>query len=49
MPGGKDPVGGGVRDTYDGRGPLVPEVTEGKGSLKGVLGGDGACVAGGVH
>ena len=41
MPGGEDPVGGGVRATYDVRGSLLSGATEGTGSVQGVWGGYG--------
>ena len=33
MPGGGDPVVGGVRETDDGRGPFLPGATEGTGAV----------------
>ena len=41
MPGGGDPVGGGVRAMDDGRGTVLPGATEGTGPVQGVRGGDG--------
>ena len=44
MPGGGDPVGGGVRATDDRRGTLLSGAIEGTGTVQGVWGGDGGGV-----
>ena len=49
MPGGRDPVRGGVRATGDGRGTLLPVAAEGTGAVKGVRGGDGGGIIGGAQ
>ena len=49
MPGGGDPVGGGVQATDDGRGTLLPGAAEGTGAVQGVRGGDGGCIDGRAH
>ena len=41
MPGGGDPVGGGVQATDDGRGTLLTGAVEGTGSVQGLWGGYG--------
>ena len=46
MPGGGDPVGGGVRETYDRRGTLLQGASEGTGAVQGVRGGDGRGIIG---
>ena len=49
MPGGRDPVGGGVRATDDGRGTFLPGAAEGTGAVQGVQGGDGRLINGRAH
>ena len=49
MPGGGDPVGGGVRAMDDGRGTFLPGAAEGTGAMLGVRGGDGDWVDGGAY
>ena len=49
MPGGRDPVGGGVQATDDGRGTFLPGAAEGTGAVKGVQGGDGSWIDGRAH
>ena len=49
MPGGGNPVGGGIRATDDGRGTLLPGVSEGTGEVKGVWGEDGGRIIGGAQ
>ena len=46
MPGGGEPVGGGVQATDDGIGTLLPGATEGTDTVQGVQGGDGGWVFG---
>ena len=48
MPGGGEPVRGGVRATDDGRGIFQPGLTEGTGTgpVQGVQGGDGSRIFG---
>ena len=46
MPGGGDPVGGGVRAMDDGRGTLIPVAAEGTGAVQVVRGGDGGGIVG---
>ena len=47
--GGGESVGGGVRDTDEGRGPVVQVAAEGKGSVQGARGGYGDGVSDGSH
>ena len=49
MSGGRDPFGGGVRATNDGRGTLLPVAEEGAGAVRGVWGGDGGWIDGRAH
>ena len=49
MPGGRDLVGGGVRERDDGRWPFLPGSVEGKGAVQGVRGGYVAWVNVGAH
>ena len=49
MPGGRNVVRGGLRETDSGSRDLLPGETSGSGSVHGVQGGDGAQVAGGPH
>ena len=49
MPGGGDPVGGGVRATNDWRGTFLPGAAEGTGALQGVRGGDVGWINGRAH
>ena len=49
MPGGGDPVGGGVQATDEGIGTFLPGATEGTGPVQGVQGGDGGGVCGRTH
>ena len=49
MPGGADPVGGGVWATYERRGTLLQGAAEGTGAVQGVWGGDGVWIIGGTH
>ena len=46
MPGGGDPVRGGVRVTDDGRGTFLLGVAEGTGAVQGVRVGDGGWIYG---
>ena len=46
MPGGGDPVRGGVQAKGDGRGTLLPGAAEGTGAVQGVWGGDGGGIIG---
>ena len=46
MPGGGDPVGGGVRATDGGRGTLLPGAEGGTGAVRGLRGGDGGWIDG---
>ena len=48
MPGGRDPIRGGVQATNNGRGTLRPGATEGTGTVQGVMGGDGVGIFGGA-
>ena len=49
MPGGRDPVGGGVWVTDDRRGTLLLGAAEGTGAVQGVRGGDGGWINGRAH
>ena len=49
MPGDEDPVGGGLRETGDGRGTLLTGAVKGKGAVQGVRGVDGGRIIGGTH
>ena len=49
MPGGGDPVGGGVQATDDGRGNLLPGASRGVGAVQVVQGGDGDWIICGAH
>ena len=49
MPGGGEPVGGGVRVMDDGRGTLLPVAAEVTGAVQGVCGGDDNGVIGGAQ
>ena len=49
MPGGRDPVGGGVWATDDGRGTFLLGAAEGTGAVQGVRGGDGDWIDGRAH
>ena len=46
MPGGGDPVGGGVWETDDRRETLIPGAAEGTDAVQGVQGGDGGRIIG---
>ena len=48
IPGGRDPVVGGVQATHDGRGNLLLGAAEGTGTVKGVQVGDGGGIIGGA-
>ena len=47
--GGREPVGGGVRETDDERGTLLPGAAEGTSAVKGVQGGAGGWIFGRAH
>ena len=49
MPGDRNAVGGGVRNTGDGRGDFLTGDAVGLGTVHGVQGGDGDWVAGGPY
>ena len=49
MPGGRYPVGGGVRATDDRRGTFLLGASEGTGAVQGVRGGDGDWINGRAH
>ena len=49
MPGGGDPVGGGVQATDEGIGTFLPGATEGTGPVQGVQGGDGGGIFNGAQ
>ena len=49
IPGGGNPVGGGVRATDDRRGIFLPVATEGTGAVQGVWGGYGDWIDGRAH
>ena len=49
MPGGGEPVRGGVCMMDYGRGTLLPGLSEGAGSVQGVRGGDGGWIIGGAN
>ena len=49
MPGGGDPVRGGVQAKDDRRGTLLPGASEGTGAVQGVRGGDGGGIIGSIH
>ena len=49
MPGGGEPVRGGVRATDEGRGTILLGASEGTGKVQGVRGGDGGWIFGGEH
>ena len=49
MPGGGDPVRGGVQMTDDGRGALLPGASEGTGAVQVVHEGDGSGIIGGAQ
>ena len=46
MPGGGDPVGGGIRATDEGRGTHLPGAVEETGAVQGVWGGDDSGIIG---
>ena len=49
MPGGRDPVGGGVRAMGDGIGNHLPGAAEVTGAVQGVRGGHGGGIIGGAQ
>ena len=49
MPGVRDPVGGGVQASGEGRGIILPVAAEGKGTVQGVRGVDGNRIIGGAQ
>ena len=49
MPGGGEPVRGGVRATDDGRGTHLPEAADGTDAVQRVWGGDGDGIIGGAQ
>ena len=49
MPGGRNAVEGGIRETDDGSGSFLPGEEAGLGTVQGVQGGDGTRVAGGPY
>ena len=49
MPVGVNPVVGGVRETDEGRGKLLPGAVEGVGAMQGVRGGYGGWIDGRSH
>ena len=49
IPGGGEPVGGGIQVMYDRRGTFLTGVAEGRGTVQGVPGGDGRWIYGRAH